>query len=162
MPDTPTWLLLAGVAMIFVTAKVVMAVKPPQRRDVHEERRRGRVRNEMVEIVEVMLPQVPRQVILEDLAETRNVERTIDRLLVRANRGDFDRQQRPVPANGTVKPAAAKANTLLDKYEVTPDSEEQAVTSGWKDSRQEREAQLLKQRKNMILKARQAAQKKSE
>ncbi|PRT55092.1 Coupling of ubiquitin conjugation to ER degradation protein 1 [Wickerhamiella sorbophila] len=159
MSDTSTWLLLAGVAMIFVTAKLVMHVKPPAQRDPGVERRRGRVRNEMVEIVEVMLPQVPRDVILHDLAQTRNVERTIDRLLVRVNRNEFA-ERPPFQA----KPAAskAKAETLLDRYNVSLDEQEQAFASGWKDSRQERETQLRAQRQSMILKARQAALKKSE
>lgn len=105
---------------------------------------RREITEDMVSVVQVIVPKMSRDEIREDLNITHSVEATTERLLEKSKK-----------KNG---------NTLFDRYGVdtnasTTDSSSSAVEedANWVNIREKRELKLRKQREEMLLKARQRA-----
>lgn len=152
MPDTSTVVFFAGVVVFALTARYLIRgerVRPAPRS-------RRAVTEDMVDVVQAMFPQIDREVIRQDLQNTRNIEETTTHLLTQtaiARR----RATPPAPRNQNARNLPA---SLLKRYGVNPNDDIEKHTSGWQSTREEREAQLRAQRQNMILQARKRAAEK--
>lgn len=99
------------------------------------------VTDDMVSVVQVVVPTISKEDIRKDLNETHSVEVTINRLLEKTKK--------------------KKGDTLFDRYGVDVTRTNEASTSSsneqdenWVNVREKREEKLRKQKEEMLLKAR--------
>lgn len=99
------------------------------------------VTEDMVSVVQVVVPTISSEDIRKDLNETHSVETTINRLLEKSKK--------------------KKGNTLFDRYGVdvsraneAPSAATEEQDENWVNVREKREEKLRKQKEEMLLKAR--------
>lgn len=146
MVDTSTVVYVVGIIGVVITARYLMSQNEMPRPNP----RHRLVTEEMIDVVHVIVPQVDRDTIKQDLMQTHNIEATITRLLDRIRAGTLPVADAPVET----RPSPASRDSLLRRYKLCGDEPIPETSKGWKDSREERESQLRAQREAMILRAR--------
>lgn len=133
--------------------------------------RRRPVNQTMIEVVQSLAPNLTVEQIRYDLERTGNVEATVERYLSEGSL-PFPPGYQPAPAPDAHTETASSSQgssgepeNLLKKYQVentdiNGDFEGPLQKTSWKDTKEEREAQLRKRQQEMVLRARQKLAKK--
>lgn len=180
MAETSTISFVLALVVGFVVAKWAFAgddtsaasqqVNRRQRPGPQRTRRRP-VNQAMIEVVQSLAPNLTVEQIRYDLERTGNVEATVERYL---SEGSLPfppgYQAPPAPASHSETASSSRASSsepenLLKKYKVensdiNSEFEGPLQKTTWKDTKEEREAQLRKKQQEMVLRARQKLAKK--